>query len=178
MEWDKLGWFDKRQIERTLSVCRWERDEYTGGGKDQEDKFSYFIVVVFFLKKKKNKTRLQTTTKKKRIKEITRFVVGCVFTLVKNEFIHLVKVFFCMWSRSSCKTLMRPCSNLRTSSRCDMVIALSGTISKSTTPKNQKCGRSLLHTTAKAGGSFVLIEFVVVMMMMNWLVMMSLSDSV
>lgn len=42
-------------------------------------------------------------------------------TLIKNEFIHLVKVFFWMWSRSSCRTLMRPCSNLSTSSRCDIV---------------------------------------------------------
>ena len=43
-----------------------------------------------------------------------------LLTLIRNEFIHLVKVFFWMCSRSSCRTLMRPCSNLSTSSRCDI----------------------------------------------------------
>jgi len=41
-------------------------------------------------------------------------------TFSKKEFIHFVKVFFCMASRSSCSALMRPCSNLITSSLCVM----------------------------------------------------------
>lgn len=43
-----------------------------------------------------------------------------LFTLSRKEFIHFVKVFFCMASRSSCSALMRPCSNLMTSSLCVM----------------------------------------------------------
>lgn len=41
-----------------------------------------------------------------------------MLTFCKNEFIHLVKVFFCICSLSSWRALMRPCSNLSTSSLC------------------------------------------------------------
>lgn len=78
MEWDKLGWFDKRQIERTLSVCRWDQNGREMNirvvGKIRKDKFSYFIVVVVF----KKENSITDNNNIKRIKEITRFVVGCV----------------------------------------------------------------------------------------------------
>jgi hypothetical protein len=43
-------------------------------GKIRKDKFSYFIVVVVF----KKENSITDNNNIKRIKEITRFVVGCV----------------------------------------------------------------------------------------------------
>lgn len=122
----------KLSVHQPLSVlCR---DIRGGGGSHTDGKRRERRVLLFLIPFPIRKTRLPTHTDKQT--DTTRkpdLCVGCeyfvvmvissVFTLVKKEFIHLVKVFFWMWSRSSCNTLMRPCSNLSTSSRCDMVIA-------------------------------------------------------
>ena len=139
MGYQKTRWWDRLHHHRrsilsfsfhALLIIHWldairaKQHRINHDGKDKLDRFETSLIERSFeLTEMILKQQQITCILDKNRKWIEK---GCVFfskfTLVRKEFIHFVNVFFCMWSRSSCKTLMRPCSNLSTSSRCDMVI--------------------------------------------------------